>query len=213
MTTTDSMDFEKLKGWASLPSVEKQAVKKEHMALSTGMERLGKAWIEVGEHLRALRDVLEPHHMFDAYLKLSPFGLSRATAYRRIRVAEKARRYLKPDLFRFALLSGLDKVNVEAVKVIPPPKSGSPKEMREYLKVVSSNPKAAFDPEVMKKECVNFVRTRYEKLPADWNSRKKADWMRSVCGMEMALMGASGEQKIEVEAIPSEWGKRLKNAS
>jgi len=208
MVTANPMAFEKLKGWDSLAQSEKAAIKKEHTALTDGMERLGKAWIEVGERLKALRDVLEPHGMFDSYLKLSPFGLSRSTAYRRIRVAEKARRYLKPDLFRFALLSGLDKVNVETIKIVPPPKSSDPKVMREYLRTVSGHPKVAFDAEVMKKECVNFIRTRWEKLPAEWAGRKKSDWMRSLCGMAMNVAGVSGEQKIEVEAIPIDWGRR-----
>lgn len=211
-----AVKLESLKGWDTLVSSERAALVREHAALTAGVERLGKAWIEVGQHLKAIRDVLEPHRMFDAYLKLTPFGLSRATAYRRIKIAEKAKRVLQPNLFNFALLNGLDRVNVDTVKVIPPPKSSDPKVMREYLKSVSGKEMtAASDPEVMKKECINVIRSRYDRLPSDWTGRKRSDWIRSVCGMAMALIGVSGEQRIAPEAIPIDWirGRMAKKAS
>lgn len=215
MVTANPMDFEKLKGWESLSTIEKTTVKKEHNALSTTVERLGKDWIEVGARLKALRDVMEPHRMFDAYLKMAPFGFKRATAYRRIRNAEKARRSLTPDLFRYALMSGLDNVNIDAVKVIPPPKSNNPKEMHAYLKQVSGKETVAHNPEVMQKECANFVRSRWEKLPAEWSHKKKSDWMRTHCGICMGFIGVSGEQKVIAEAIPIDWvrGSQTRKAS
>lgn len=228
-----SLDFSQLKGWAALATSERNAVTREHAALTGSIERLGKSWIEVGTHLKTIRDVLEPHGMFGRYLKLSPFGLSRATAYRRIKVAEKARRYLNPNLFRFALLSGLDNISVESIKAVPPPASQEPAAMRQYLKSVSGKERNGrknagthtsaalgysagsianrneesipFDPEIMKKECINFARSRYEKLPLAWPSRQRGEWARSLCGMILTMAGMGSERRVPPEAIPIDW--------
>lgn len=201
--TISEVDWESLKGWEKLSGPEKVSVKREHTALGGTLERLGKDWIAVGTHLKELRSILARHGIFDRYVKLRPYGLSRATVNRRIRLAEKARRALRPDLLQFALLNGLDRIDVEAVKVIPPPKTSNPKEMTKYLKAVSERTASIVnDPEIMKRECINFIRLRWERLPEDWTGAKKSSWMKSVCGMAMTLIGVSSEQSIAPVAIP-----------
>lgn len=199
------VSLETLKGWEKLTTAERNSAKQGHVKLVADTERLGKDWIAVGEDLIHQSDIFEPHRMFDAYLKLLPFGLSRASAYRRMRVARKARKSLRPDLFQFALLNGLDRIDVEAVKVIPPPKAGSkPAEIKHYLKAVSERKPDSIedDPEVMKKEVVNFFRLKFEKLPKGMTGKQRFAWATDCCGMEMTVAGASSEQRVEPVAIP-----------
>lgn len=202
---TQEASLDLLKGWEKLTAAEKNSARQGHAKLVSDTERLGKDWIAVGEDLLHQRDIFEPHRMFDAYLKLLPFGLSRASAYRRIRVAEKAKRALRPDLFQFALLNGLDRVDVEAIKVIPPPKPESkPAEIKHYLKSVSRRNLVSpeEEPEVAKKEVVNFFRLKFEKLPKGMTPKQRFAWATDCCGMEMTVAGASSEQKVEPVAIP-----------
>src|SRR6266705_1037891 len=82
-------EFNKIKGWDSLNFDEQKMVVDEGQQLAVALLQYGHSRIAIGEHLTKLRGILEPHNMFERFLK--NFHFSKRTAYRYIAGFENAK--------------------------------------------------------------------------------------------------------------------------
>lgn len=197
------LKFDRLSGWKSLTTHDQQAIKTETKALADSIFEAGKSRLKIGEHLTKVRDILEPKRMFTSYLKSLQF--SRATAYRFIETYEAAKTILPSPVLQVALMRGTDAINARVVKALPPPKSADLQTINAYLDKISrveqgKDEEDSNDPELLKRECFNFVRTRVARL--DMTGRAKVAWMRSLAGMMVGLLGVSNSLEISPSAAP-----------
>lgn len=203
------IDLESLKGWESLISQDQQIIQKETKLLIESVYEAGKYRLKIGEHLVKIRDILEPKRMFTKYLKTLRFSI--ATAYRFIDNYTGAKTILPSPVMQVALMRGTDSINARLVKAFPPPKSNDVTVISTYLDKLAKKERGQKEPdqstlaETMKKECFNFIRTRWERLPADMTKREKTAWMNDLRGMTMTLQGVSNTLTIEASAIPSHY--------
>lgn len=205
-----SVEVESMRGWDRLRPAEQQVVRKESDALLRTPMDAGRARLAIGEHLARLRDVLEPRKMFERYLKsegLSIFKISRATAYRYINTYEAARTILPAPIMQVALMRPNDSLDLEMVRAHPAPRTTSRERIDEYLDSVSRRPRgeAEEDPETLQKECINFIRTRWNRLPSGMSKRQRNAWMDELRAMTLTLQGVSGPITIEASAIPDHY--------
>ncbi len=99
------------------------------------------------------------------------------------------------------MLRGTDSINLKLVEATPPPKTTNVVTINEYLDSLqkrSVSDGESSNPEMMKKECYNFVRSRFHRV----TNRAKAQWMRSLISILYAEMGVSGVQNSEPSAVP-----------
>lgn len=201
------IQLELLKGWEKLIPHDQQIIRKETSALSESIYDVGKARLCIGEHLAKVRDILEPKKMFVKYL--DTLGFSRATAYRFMDNYLMARTILPTPVMQVALMRGSDTINARLVKAFPPPKSNDVGVINDYLDVIEQKergePPAGSDDQIAesyKRECLNFIRVRWSRLPASMNKRAKTAWMNDLRGMTLTLQGISNPLTIEASAIP-----------
>lgn len=204
------IELETLKGWDSLISQDQQTIRKETQLLVESVFETGKARLNVGEHLTKVRDILDPKRMFTKYLKTLRF--SRATAYRFMDTYLGAKTILPSPIMQVALMRGTDSINARLVKAFPPPKSNDVAVIDAYLDKIAKKERGQREEpdesklaETMKRECFNFIRTRWERLPASMTKREKTAWMNDLRGMTMTLQGVSNTLTIEASAIPSDY--------
>lgn len=204
------IQLDTLKGWETLISQDQQTIQKETRLLAESILDAGKSRLKIGEHLAKIRDILEPKRMFTKFLQASPFR-SRATAYRYIDTYMGARTILPSPVMQVALMRGTDTINARLVKAFPPPKSNDITVINTYLDKIAKKERGKKEPderllaETMKKECFNFIRTRWERLPETMTKREKTVWMNDLRGMTMTLQGVSNTLTIEASAIPSHY--------
>lgn len=204
------IQLETLSGWDSLISQDQQTIQKETKLLVESIYEAGKSRLKIGEHLTKVRDILEPKRMFMKYLKTLRF--SRSTAYRFMDTFIGAKTILPSPIMQVALMRGTDSINARLVKAFPPPKSNDVKVISTYLDNIAKKERNRRDKpdesklaEIMKKECFNFIRTRWERLPDSMTKRDKTAWMNDLRGMTMTLQGVSNTLTIEATAIPSNY--------
>lgn len=190
-------------GWEKLEPNEQTLVRDEALALDTALELEGKAKLSVGEHLYNIREVLEPKRMFTKFLTSLHRGFSRATAYRYIDMYTAAKTLLPEPIIKAAMLRGANRINVKAIEASPPPDTTNVVKINEYLDSIEHPFRAhtpESNPEVLKKECVNFVTSRFERLPRA--GRTRPAWMVSFLGMCLAGAGYTTPITVEPVAIP-----------
>lgn len=200
--------LEELNGWNSLISQDQQTIRRETQLLIESVYEVGKSRLKIGEHLSKVRDILEPKRMFMKYLKTLRF--SRATAYRFIDTYTAARTILPSPVMQVALMKGTDSINPRLVKAFPPPKSTDVKVISNYIDKISQKARGEREQssdenemaETMKRECFNFIRTRWQRLPEGMSKREKNAWMNDLRGMTMTLQGIANQLTIEAQAIP-----------
>jgi hypothetical protein len=198
-----------LKGWESLIAQDQQVIRKETAALAESIFEAGKSRLKIGEHLTKLRDILEPKRMFVKYLNTLHF--SRATAYRFIDTYLAAKTILPSPVMQVALMRGTDTINARLVKAFPPPKSTDVAVISTYLDKIAKKERGQSVetdedqlPELYKRECFNFIRTRWARLPETMSRRQKTAWMNDLRGMTMTLQGVSS-LTLEASAIPDDY--------
>jgi hypothetical protein len=204
---TPRVQLELLRGWDKLIPHDQQIIQKETQALTVSIYEVGKARLRIGEHLTRVRDILEPKKMFVKYL--DTLGFARATAYRFMDNYLMARTILPTPIMQVALMRGSDTINARLVKAFPPPKSNDVGVINDYLDVIEQKergePPAGSDDQIAesyKRECLNFIRVRWSRLPASMNKRAKTAWMNDLRGMTLTLQGISNPLTIEASAIP-----------
>lgn len=200
--------LEELKGWNTLISHDQQVVKRETQLLFESIQDVGKGRLKIGEHLTRVRDILEPRRMFVKYLKTLRF--SQATAYRFIDTYNAAKTILPSPVMHVALMKGTDSINPRLVKAFPPPKSTDVAVISNYIDKISQKARGKKEDdsedqlaETLKRECLNFIRTRWQRLPESMSKRDKNAWMNDLRGMTLTLQGISNQMTIEASAIPA----------
>lgn len=206
-STISVHDLPSIEGWDALEPSEQATVKAETISLDKALIAAGNARIVVGEHLFNIREVLDPKRMFTKFLTTLSF--SRASAYRYIDTYTAAKTLLPEAVLKQAMLRGADHISVKKVEASPPPQTTNVVTINEYLDTISAPTpqEPQTDPALLKKECYNFVHTRFQRLPRAGRSRSA--WLHSLLGMLLAELGVSSPQTIEPTAIPSDYRSSL----
>lgn len=203
ITLAPAVRLDDLKGWSELGQLEKQLVREETQNLADALYNESQSRLIIGEHLIKLRKVLLPKHMFLIHLSLL-FKMSRATAYRYIKEYEEAKKKLPKPVLEMAKRKGIKAIHIKRVEHHPPaPKTKDPVKIEKYidsLKSATSHPEVIHTSDTLLKECVNFVSSRFDKLPH--NGKTRTAWVRSLIGMLMTKFGMGTEQPFGPMAIP-----------
>lgn len=198
------IDPKTFQGLSKLEPNEQDKVRQEDRLLANSMKTEAVSKLSIGEHLTNLRKILEPKHIFVAFLKQwsSEYALpmSRATAYRYMDMYDTAYSALPGPILERAIQKGT-KMGAEILAFHPPPQTEDPTEIEKYLDGLKQNRvEVVPGPDLLLRECVNFVGTRWAKLPGDHTSRTA--FMQSLVGMLMAKFGVASEQTFHPMAIP-----------
>jgi hypothetical protein len=197
---------ETFQGWGKLEPSEQEAVKKETQSLddSRRMESVSK--LQVGEHLSKLQKVLEPKRLFISFLD-EVFGMSRATAYRYMEMYQTAKGHMPAPVLEIAIERG-SKIDPEILKKSTPPQTTDRTAIQKYLETLRPvrATSEAKTPDLLLKECFNFVASRWAMLPN--NMKTRTAFMRSLFGMLLAKFGVATPQSFVPEAAPQTFHKK-----
>lgn len=171
---------------AALDEAARKTVTVHTEAFLANRATYAQSELAMGEHLKALRDVLEPLGKWKAYLSLLP-NLSQASAYRYIWRWENATRVLPPATLKvaaaegFKLISfqkgkefapGYDKAFQRVVKRIGKPPAEDEAKARVFLdtvleetKRVRKRPKKAVDENALRERVLKVFRSALARLP------------------------------------------------
>lgn len=197
------LNLESIMGWKKLQEREQSVVRDQTRALFETIHEAGKQRLKIGEHLVKVRDVLEPHRMFERYLKSCRF--SRATAYRMMDDYNAARTILPSPIMQVALMRPNQRLDAKMIKSSPPPKTTDPVVINEYLDNLTKKSRAKQlqnienNPEVLQKQAFNAVRNYYDKLP---KGSFRRTWMKSLTSMLLTLAGVPEDASVSPTAIP-----------
>lgn len=217
--------FSELAWWTKLDMSEQKEVVSAAQKLSDALVTNGYSKIAIGEHLTRLQSVLEPHNLFQRFLK--NFHFSKRTAYRYIAGYNNAKARLPEPIIKAAMARGYNMIGdselkplgvyTEAVAKLPPPQNPNAEQAVTWLDQVEqvrkdnrsaqgtpslTLPFVPSDPNTLMRECYKFVSLRYKRLPN--NSRTRNSWVRSLVGMMLTELG-SGQQTFAPIAIPQDY--------
>lgn len=199
---TKTNELEAFVGWSKLQPKEQQTVRREAENVTEALMQEGQSKIAIGESLNTLRAILQPKHMWLALLK-GRFHMSRATAYRYIDEYQKVAKALPKNVLTVAKQRGF-KIKAKAMAKNPPPVTNDVSQIVHYLekleRPVVVNPAKTEDTDMLLRECVNFVRTRFQRLPN--NHRTKATFITSLIGMMLSTFGISSQVAYSPMAVP-----------
>lgn len=199
---TKTNELEAFVGWGKLQPKEQQTVRRETENVTEALMQEGQSKIAIGESLATLRAILQPQHMWLALLK-GQFHMSRATAYRYIDEYQKVAKALPRNVLAVAKQRGF-KIKAKAMAKNPPPVTSDVSQIVHYLekleRPVVVNPPKTEDTDMLLRECVNFVRTRFQRLPN--NHRTKATFITSLIGMLLSTFGISSQVAYSPMAVP-----------
>lgn len=217
-----------LSWFTKLNKDEQSAVTREGEALAQALLQYGRAKLAVGEHLTKLQGILEPHNLFQRFLK--HYNFNKRTAYRYIASFKIAQARLPEVILKTAISRNIDLIGsnetqpfgrfTSAVEKLPPPQNPTQDQANTWLNQVEQVRKDTrtaetgaqagglflavnADPQVMLKECYRYVNLRYRRLPN--NAKTKANWVRSLVGMILSDMGIAGQQSFAPITIPEDY--------
>jgi hypothetical protein len=203
MTMKTEVNFEGLKGWEKLDQKTQKIAIEETYAVIGALASEAESRLEAGKHLIELRKAL-PKNMFLACMKVN-FHMSQATAYRYINHYESTSKKLPKPVLDVVMRRAYRPAQIKRIEDNPPPKTSDPIKIGRYLDKlektpIEMRPEVVANPDTSLRECVNFVTSRYARLPN--NSRTRLAWVRSLVGMLMTKFGLQSEQRFEPMAIP-----------
>lgn len=213
--------FTALPWWKKLSNDEQKSVISEGQQLAQSLLHYGQSRVAIGEHLTSLRNVLEPHKLFERFLK--NFHFSKRTAYRYIAGYENAKSRLPQSILNAAMARGVQIIGdnntkplgiyTAAAERLHPPKEATEVQANTYLdqleqvrKQVRSEAPVNLqalpvgDPTTLAKECLRFVTTRYKRLPQ--NKRTREAWARQLVGMMLSEFGIGTAQTFAPQLVP-----------
>jgi hypothetical protein len=198
--------LESLKGWDKLDEKTQQTALEEAGYVLQWIQNENHSRAEVGKHFIELRKLL-PKGMFLAALR-DTFHMSRATAYRYIEMYESISKKLPKPVLDVVLRRAYRPSQIKRIEDNPPPKTSDAIRIGRYLDKLEKTPvevkqEPQADTDMLLRECINFVTSRYSRLPN--NSRARAAWVRSLVGMLMTKFGIGAEQRFEPMAIPEKF--------
>jgi hypothetical protein len=202
--TTEVDTLDTFQGMSKLEPNEQEQVKAEAKLLTEAMKTEVVSKLAIGEHLYALRKILEPKRVFVGFLnewsKAHSLPMSKATAYRYIDLYTTAHSKMPRPVLEMAIQRGA-KLNAQTLAQNPPPQTTDKTKIAAYLdNLKNTRIEVVAGPDVLLKECVNFVATRWEKLPN--NSKARTAFMRALIGMLLAKFGVASELSFSPMAVP-----------
>jgi hypothetical protein len=201
-----------LRGWDKLNPQEQTSVIAEGQKLAQSLLRFGQARLQVGEHLTALQQILEPHNLFGRFLDTF-FDMSARTAYRYISGYKNAAHILPQPVLKVAMARNVNIIGdteekplgvfTSAAAVLPPPTGAvSEAQANAYIDALEQRVTAersqratgtatlpAEDPEMLKREMVQFAKRRFDRLPT--NKRTRDKWARETLALLATVWGQS----------------------
>lgn len=212
--------FVEMPWWEKLNLVEQSTVVSEGQALAGAMLSEGQAKMEVGKHLAAVKAVLEPHNLFQKFLRrFTKYSIP--TAYRYMRRYENAIKSLPAAVVTAAMVRGIDiagatdakpfGIYTSAIKKVRMPRKATPAEANKFLDRIekvraearAEGPQLVTgDPELSKREVVRFFTLKYDRLPTNRKTRDK--FAREVVALIMAKAGLDA-QTITPMAVPEDY--------
>ncbi len=219
--------FEQLAWWKKLNEQEQHSIVNESQQLAGALQQFGQSRLAIGLHLAKLRDVLEPHKLFDRFLK--NFHFSRRTAYRYITKYRNAQQLPAPVL-EVAMVKGMDVggetddkpfgLYTDAIRRLPPPATTATQEqVLTYLTQLDDVRKQTrlgeatgagllgslptLDPKQALKQSYLTIHRIIQRLPN--NTRTRANFVRALVGMIMSDLGLQGHQSFTAEPIPADF--------
>ena len=201
--TPDLAELQTLEGWDQLDPDERETIVTQADALAKALHQEGQSKLSIGSHLVAIRGILQPKKMWTGFLRKS-FHMSVATAFRYISEHETVSKALPSNIMNIAMSRGY-KIKPQAIAKNPPPKTTDTKEIVHYLDKLVRIPKSkvvvveALDTDLMLKECLNFCKTRFARVPS---GRAKTNFTRALIGMLLTSFGMS-EQTLAPVAVPA----------
>lgn len=200
--TPDLAELESLEGWAQLDIDEQHTVVSQAEALAKALHQEGQSKLSIGSHLMAIRGVLQPKRMWTSFLR-QKFHMSVATAFRYIAEHETVSKALPANVMSIAMSRGY-KIKPQAIAKNPPPKTTDTKQIVHYLDKLVRPEKSkvvvveALDTDLALKECLNFCKTRFSKVPS---GRARTNFTRALIGMLLTTFGMS-EQTLAPVGVP-----------
>src|SRR6266496_1014598 len=172
--------LQSLAWWDKLNDDEKNSVIAASQRLGEALVTFGTSRLAIGEHLTRLQAVLEPHNLFQRFLK--NFHFSKRTAYRYIAGYNNAKNRLPENVLKAAMARGFNIVGeseikplgiyTRAVEKLPPPVNPTPTQAVTWLEQVDevrrqtksdegteslSSVVVPQDPQTLLRECYKFV--------------------------------------------------------
>jgi hypothetical protein len=200
----DLAELQSLEGWALLDPDERETIVSETEALTRALHQEGQSKLSIGAHLAVVRDILQPKRgMWMEFLRKN-FHMSPASAYRYIEDHDSVSKSLPANVMSIAMSRGY-KIKPQAITKNPPPKTTDTKEIIHYLDKLVRPPKSkvvvveALDTDLMLKECLNFCKTRFARVPS---GRAKTNFTRALLGMLLTTFGMS-DQTLAPVAVPA----------
>lgn len=211
-----------IRGWEKLSGDEKSSVILESQKLGRTLLLHNQSRLAIGEHLLALHTILEPHRMFQSYLK--NFHFSERTAYRHMKSFENSKTILPANIMKAAMVRNVQilgestdaplGIYTAAAAVLPPPADATEKQANEYLDelevVRKTKQKSAaqalvprYDSNVLMKECLRFVSSRYARLPNRRATREV--WVQKFFGMCLSEFGMSAQTALAPLTVPEQF--------
>lgn len=213
--------FSALSWWKKLSAQEQTAVIGESQQLGSSLLQFGQARLAVGQHLEKIQAILEPHNVFQKFLKT--FRFSPRTAYRYISGFKNASSMLPAPIVKAAMARGVPIVGdtdakplgvyTEVVKTLPPPQAPTEQQANQYLDALEKMRRETRttnvlelpvgDPNTLLKETLRFAALRYKRLPH--NKRTREAWASRLVGMLLAEFGLVGQHTFSSIPVPVEF--------
>lgn len=203
-STETSINPEKFHGWGSLEPNEQDKLTTEMQALERATTTYEMSNLEIGEHLDRIGQILTPKRQFNKWLTwwldTRKKAKSRSWAYQALKEYQDVRNSVPKPVLDMAKQRGT-KLSVEVLAQNPPPKSTDKEAIVRYLdNVKPMRVEVAKSPDVLLKECVNFVSTRWGQLPS--NHKARTAFVQSLVGMLLGKFGIANTQSFSPMAVP-----------
>lgn len=211
-----------IKGWDKLSGEERSSVILESQKLGRTLLMHSQSRLAIGEHLVTLHGILEPHRMFQSYLK--NFHFSERSAYRHMKSYENSKTILPATIMKAAMVRNVqilgessDKplgIYTAAAAALPPPVDATETQANEYLDQLEAVRKTKqkddvqvmvprYDQNVLMKECLRFVASRYSRLPNRKATREA--WVQKFFGMCLSEFGMSAQSALAPLSVPEQF--------
>ena len=160
--------------------------------------------LEVGEHLDNISRLLTPKRQFNKWLmwwlSTRRKAKSRSWAYQTLREYQDIKASTPHPVLEMAKQQGT-KLTADVLLHNPPPKTEDRGKIAEYLSTLRpTRVEVVKSPDMLLKECVNFVFIRWNQLPN--NHKSRTAFAQSLIGMLLGRFGIASTQTFSPMAVP-----------
>lgn len=203
-TNSHLVSPETFQGWGKLEPNEQTRLTVETQALEKASEAVEMSTLEVGEHLDNISRVLSPKRQFNKWLlwwlDTRKNAKSRSWAYQTMAEYQAIKADIPRPVLEMAKQRGA-KITPQVLTQHPPPKTEDKGKILKYLDTLKPlRVEIAKSPDLLLKECINFVGTRWSQLPP--NHKARTAFMRALMGMLLSKFGVANELSFAPMAIP-----------